>query len=137
MAAPPTPSTETETKNVVVEAKQMMEARRDELAPLAQEFQEVEHALSLLNGDGPTARQPQRRQQRRQSTASPTASASPPKGRAKELLDVVAKNPGISVADAAKRMKLQQANYLYRIKDRLVEEGHIRIENNGMVPVAS
>ncbi len=57
----------------------------------------------------------------------------PPKGaktRADETLDLIKANPGISVGDIAKQMKIRQ-NYLYRVTGQLQKSGAVRRRGGG------
>lgn len=63
--------------------------------------------------------------QRRASSnrSAPTRSGGNRKG---ELLSVIKANPGVTVAEAAEKLGLGSANYLYRVRDELVQEGAVR-----------
>ncbi len=66
----------------------------------------------------------------------PAGEAKPPvrrgrKGnRAKQFIEVVGKNPGITVTEAAAEMNIQP-NYLYRLAKDKVEAGEVIKEGNG------
>jgi hypothetical protein len=54
-------------------------------------------------------------------------------GRAGEALDLVRKNPGITVAEMADRLGMRQRNYLYRIMANLQSEGAVDKQGRGFV----
>jgi hypothetical protein len=54
-------------------------------------------------------------------------------GRAGEALDLVRKNPGITVAEMADRLGMRQRNYLYSIMANLQSEGAVDKQGRGFV----
>ena len=124
-----------------------IEARRRELAPLVEEYRQLEEAAAALQGvegNGGASRpvaaaapsRPARR--RRASGSTGTGRRGRPRGsgkRAQEALDLVAKQPGISIPELAKAMKIQP-NYLYRVLPGLEKDGKVKKKDKGWYPAA-
>lgn len=109
-------------KTVVRIAREMLEARIEELKPAIQEFQEIE---AMLNGMGATPRPAPRRRQ-----TSSSSEGSRQSERYDEFLGIIGRNPeGIKVAQIAEEMGLKTPNYLYRLRDRAVREDKIQVED--------
>jgi hypothetical protein len=108
--------------NTVDQARTLLERR---LRELDDERRQVETALSGL---GKTIRRaPARvsgraRRRRRGST------------RADQAVRLISQNPGISVSELGKKMKLNHPNYLYRVLPDLQKEGRIRRRGKGYHP---
>jgi hypothetical protein len=121
-----------------------IEARRRELAPLVEEYRQLEEAAAALQGvDGnsrtatatATAR-PTRR--RAASKPSGTGRRGRPRGsgkRAQQALDLVAGQPGITIPELAKAMKIQP-NYLYRVLPGLEQDGKVKKKDKGWFPAS-
>ncbi len=121
-----------------------IEARRRELAPLVEEYRQLEEAAAALQGvDGnsrtatatATAR-PTRR--RAASKPSGTGRRGRPRGsgkRAQQALDLVAGQPGITIPELAKAMK-NQPNYLYRVLPGLEQAGTVKMKDKGWFPAS-
>lgn len=110
-----------------------MRARLSELRPLVDEYHRLEAAVAALDGVGAPA--PARRA-RVSSTGSGRRGR--PKGsgtRAKQTLELVRQQPGITIPQLADAMGIKQ-NYLYRVVPDLVKDGQIRKEGRGLHPVA-
>ena len=73
----------------------------------------------------------------RRASARPAARPSRRGGntRAVQTLDLVRKQPGITIAELAKAMKIQ-ANYLYRVLPRLASEGQVKRDGQGWHPAS-
>ena len=73
----------------------------------------------------------------RRASARPAARSSRRGGntRAVQTLDLVRKQPGITIAELAKAMKIQ-ANYLYRVLPRLASEGQVKRDGQGWHPAS-
>jgi predicted Rossmann fold nucleotide-binding protein DprA/Smf involved in DNA uptake len=123
-----------------------IEARRRELAPLVEEYRQLEEAAAALQGvDGSSrasrpaaAAAPSRpaRRRRRASGSTGTGRRGRPRGsgkRAQQALDLVAGQPGISIPELAKAMKIQP-NYLYRVLPGLEKDGKVKKKNKGWYP---
>jgi hypothetical protein len=110
--------------NTVDQARTLLERR---LRELDEERRQVESALSGL---GKTIRRaPARvsgrgraRRRRRGGT------------RADQAVKIITQNPGISVSELGKKMKLNHPNYLYRVLPDLQKEGRIKRRGKGYHP---
>jgi hypothetical protein len=116
-----------------------IEARRRELAPLVEEYRQLEEAAAALQGvDGGGRSAPASRPApRRRSTGSAgTGRRGRPRGsgkRAQQALDLVAGQPGITIPELAKSMKIQP-NYLYRVLPGLEQDGKVKRKGKGWFP---
>ncbi len=124
-----------------------IEARKRELAPLVEEYRQLEEAAAALQGvegNGGSSRpaaaaaaapaRPARR--RRASGSTGTGRRGRPRGsgkRAQEALDLVAGQPGITIPELAKAMKIQP-NYLYRVLPGLEQDGKVKKKDKGWFP---
>jgi hypothetical protein len=109
--------------NTVDQARTLLERR---LRELEDERKQVEAALAGL---GRTARRTAgrargaaRRGRRRGST------------RADQAVRIIKQNPGITVSELGKKMKLNAPNYLYRVLPDLQKEGRIKRRGKGYHP---
>lgn len=123
-----------------------IEARRRELEPLVEEYRQLEEAAAALQGvDGGTSSAPARsrgktptRSRRRSSPSNGTGRRGRPRGsgkRAQQALDLVAGQPGITIPELAKAMKIQP-NYLYRVMPGLEQEGKVKRKDKGWYPAS-
>jgi len=125
-----------------------IEARRRELAPLVEEYRQLEEAAAALQGvDGgggasrpaAAAATPSRPARRRRSSGSTgTGRRGRPRGsgkRAQQALDLVAGQPGITIPELAKAMKIQP-NYLYRVLPGLEKDGKVKKKDKGWYPAS-
>jgi hypothetical protein len=122
-----------------------IEARRRELAPLVEEYRQLEEAAAALQGvdgnGGGRGRRPAAgttsAPKRRRSAASPgTGRRGRPRGsgkRAQQALDLVAGQPGITIPELAKAMTIQP-NYLYRVLPGLEQDGKVKKKDKGWYP---
>lgn len=109
------------------------------LAEINEERQRLERALAAL-GTKATRRGPSRPRGRK---AKSSASAAAPKrdrkrrsgGRADQAVQLIAKKPGMSAADVAKRMKIKP-NYLYRILGDLEKDGRVKKDGRQYYPAS-
>jgi hypothetical protein len=122
-------------------------ARLKELKPLVDEYARLEAAAAALDGLAPAA--PAKPARSRGARHAATAKGAPrrrgaangkprgrPKGtgtRAKEALDLVTANPGITIPEIAEQMGIKQ-NYLYRVLPGLADEGLVAKEGRGWRP---
>lgn len=121
-----------------------IEARRRELAPLVEEYRQLEEAAAALqgvdgNGRSATTATPSR-PSRRRAASRPSGSGrrGRPRGsgkRAQQALDLVAGQPGITIPELAKAMKIQP-NYLYRVLPGLEQDGKVKKKDKGWFPAA-
>ena len=129
------------------EKRDEIHQRLKELKPLVDEYARLEAAAAALDGLGPTvAAKPGRSRAARRAAA---AKATPrrrgaangkgrgrPKGtgtRAKEALELVTVNPGITIPELAEKMGIKQ-NYLYRVLPGLASDGLVTKEGRGWHP---
>jgi hypothetical protein len=112
--------------DTVDKARALLEQRRKELR---QELRRIESAITGLGGGkrGPgrprgSAATRARRRGRRGG------------GRADQAVRIITDNPGIGVADLAKKMRLKAPNYLYRVLPGLEKEGRIKKRGRGYHP---
>jgi hypothetical protein len=129
-----------------------IEARRRELEPLVEEYRQLEEAAAALQGVNGTSSAGAARATRRASSARRSTSgrrrggtATAPAGarrrgrprgsgkRAQQALDLVAKQPGITIPELAKGMKIQP-NYLYRVLPGLEQDGKVKKKGKGWFP---
>lgn len=123
-----------------------IEARRRELAPLVEEYRQLEEAAAALQGvDGApsgggskrAAAAPARPARRRRASGSAgSGRRGRPRGsgkRAQQALDLVAGQPGITIPELAKAMKIQP-NYLYRVLPGLEQDGKVKKKDKGWFP---
>ncbi len=111
-----------------------IDKRLKELRPLHDEFLRLERARDALQGIEAPRRGPGRP---RGSTGGRSTNGRRRRRRggtrAEQTLNEVRQNPGITVADLADRLGMQQRNYLYRIMGNLQSEGSVRKEGRGFV----
>jgi hypothetical protein len=122
------------------------EARRaieDRLSLLRDEIKRLETAAAALGGGGggTTRRGPGRprgstNRRSRGASGSTGRRRGRPRGsgtRALEAEKLVRENPGISIGDLAKKMKIKP-NYLYRVMPQLQKDGKVRKRGSGWHP---
>ena len=120
------------------------EARRaieDRLSLLRDEIKRLETAAAALagGGGGTTRRGPGRPRgstNRRSRGSTGTRRRGRPRGsgtRALEAEKLVRENPGISIGDLAKKMKIKP-NYLYRVLGDLEKEGRVKKQGRQYYP---
>ena len=118
-----------------------VQARRDELAPLAAEFNEVDALWAVLSGQNNgatvspsvTAKRVSKRPAQRQMAKRAGNRRGRPAGsghRATEALGFIAKNPGATTNDIAAALGIK-ANYLYRVLPTMVEAGQVVKDGTG------
>jgi hypothetical protein len=108
--------------NTVDQARTLLERR---LRELDEERKQVEAALAGLGRSarrGPGRPRGTARRRRRGST------------RADQAVRLIKANPGISVSELGKKMKLNHPNYLYRVLPDLQKEGRIKRRGTGYHP---
>ena len=105
--------------NTVDQARTLLERR---LRELDDERKQVEAALAGLGQSarrGPGRPRGTRRRRGRGST------------RADQAVRLIKANPGISVSELGRKMKLNHPNYLYRVLPDLEKEGRIKRSGKG------
>ncbi len=106
------------------------------LQELKQEVEQLEAARSALTGSRRGPGRPRR------AASTPRRGRRPgrPRGRrggntrARQTLELVQRQPGISIPEIAAAMKIEP-NYLYRVLPKLVQEGQVRRDGKGWHPV--
>jgi ribosomal protein S25 len=125
--------------DVLRELRSSLEKRLRELEPLITEHAQVRKALEALEGVGrrtqTTAGSAARRSRATKATSTARRRGRPrgTGGRAQEALAHVHKQPGITIAELAKRMKIKP-NYLYRVLPQLEKDGKLRKRDKGYHP---
>jgi hypothetical protein len=110
------------------EKRKEIDARLRELRPLVDEYQRLEKASAALSGvGGQAAAAPRRRSGRRGGRPRGTGT------RAREALEMVRANPGITIKELADSMGIK-ANYLYRVMPALESEGQVKKQGGGWHP---
>ena len=123
------------------EKKREIAERLKELRPLVEEYHRLEAAQRALEGAVVQAapRPAPRRSGSGRSASNGSSSSSSgagrgrPRGtgtRAKQALEIVSANPGISIPDLAEQMGIKQ-NYLYRVLPGLEQDGLVHKEGRG------
>jgi hypothetical protein len=110
--------------NTVDQARTLLERR---LRELDDERKQVESALAGL---GRSAR---RRVGRPRGTTT-TRRRRSGSTRADQAVRLIKQNPGITVSELGKKMKLNAPNYLYRVLPDLQKEGRIKRRGKGYHP---
>lgn len=110
------------------------------LRELKEEVSRLEAARAALAGD---RRRPGRPRGSASSTTRRRTTRRPgrPRGRrsgrtrANQALDLVRKQPGITIPDIAKALKIEP-NYLYRVMPKLVADGQVKRQGQGWHPAS-
>jgi CRP-like cAMP-binding protein len=128
-------ATVTPMPDFLEEKKREIDGRLNELRPLVEEFHRLEAASAALSGVPASGSRTKAPAHKRAASAKPagTAKRGRPKGsgqRAKEALDLVRAQPGITIPDLATAMGIKQ-NYLYRVMPQLQKDGMIRKQGRG------
>jgi len=111
--------------NTVDQARTLLERRLRELD------EERKHVEAALAGLGRSAR---RGPGRPRGTASSTTRRRSGSTRADQAVRIIKQNPGISVSELGRKMKLNHPNYLYRVLPDLQKEGRIKRKGKGYHP---
>jgi hypothetical protein len=111
--------------NTVDQARTLLERR---LRELDDERKQVEAALAGL---GRSAR---RGPGRRRGATTATSRRRRGSTRADQAVRIIKQNPGISVSELGRKMKLNHPNYLYRVLPDLQKEGRIKRKGRGYHP---
>ena len=110
--------------NTVDQARTLLERR---LRELDDERKQVEAALTGL---GRSARRGPSRARRSNTTTRRRRGST----RANQAVRIIKQNPGITVSDLGRKMKLNHPNYLYRVLPDLQKEGRIKRKGKGYHP---
>jgi predicted Rossmann fold nucleotide-binding protein DprA/Smf involved in DNA uptake len=123
--------------DVLSEIRESLERRLRELEPLIEEHAQVRKALDALKGAGTRAHRTAETARTRRPTAAKAATPSRARGRPRgsggrtqQALKLVREQPGITIADMAKHMKIK-ANYLYRVLPQLEKDGRVKKQGKG------
>lgn len=111
--------------NTVDQARTLLERR---LRELDDERKHVEAALAGLG------RSPRRGPGRPPGSTSSSTRRRRGSTRADQAVRIIKQNPGISVSELGRMMKLNHPNYLYRVLPDLQKEGRIKREGTGYHP---
>jgi hypothetical protein len=111
------------------------------LSELRQEVSRLEAALAALGGarrgpGRPPGSGTRKTRARRTTSGRRTGARRGRRGgntRANQALELVRQNPGITIPDVAKAMKIQP-NYLYRVLPELAKEGQVKKDGKGWSP---
>ena len=99
-----------------------------ELAPLVDEYRQLEDAMAALEGRAAAPARPARERASGNGTAAAGgARRGRRKGsgtRANEAIKLVEERPGITIPELAQAMGIKQ-NYLYRVMPTLADEGKV------------
>jgi CRP-like cAMP-binding protein len=116
------------------EKRKEIQARLKELRPMVDEYQRLEAADRALGGmDSKPAAAATTTTRRRRATSSSGGRRGRPRGsgtRGAQALELVAKQPGITIPELAAAMGIKQ-NYLYRVMPGLAKEGKVRKSGRG------
>jgi len=122
----------------------------DRLTELGDEVSRLEAARAALIGNGRAPASGGSRPRSRRPAAVSTAAHAPagetsrrpgrPRGRragtrAAQALDLVHRQPGITIPELAKEMSIEP-NYLYRVLPKLASEGQVKRDGQGWHPVS-
>jgi hypothetical protein len=110
--------------NTVDQARTLLERR---LRELDDERKQVEAALSGLGRSA-------RRRAGRPRGSGTTRRRRSGSTRADQAVRIIKQNPGITVSELGKKMKLNAPNYLYRVLPDLQKEGRIKRRGKGYHP---
>lgn len=110
--------------NFLEEKRSEIEARLKELRPLHEEYLTLQKAKAALDGVDRPARTSATGRGRR---GRPRGSG----GTSAKALEVIRQNPGISVSELARELKMRHPNYLYRVLPQLAEQGAVRKDGQG------
>jgi hypothetical protein len=121
--------------NTVKEIDERLRELRDEVSRL-----EAAHS-ALTRGRGRPGRPRRSRagatgsrtRERRSSTQTRPLTRRGGNTRANQALNLVRKQPGVTIPELAKAMRIQP-NYLYRVLPRLASEGQVKREGQGWHP---
>jgi hypothetical protein len=107
------------------EKRSEIDARLKELKPLHDEYLTLQKAKEALEG----VERPKRSAAgaRRGRRGRPRGSG----GTSKKALAVIRKNPGITVSQLARELKMRHPNYLYRVLPQLESQGAVRKDGTG------
>ena len=111
--------------NFLEEKRSEIEQRLKELKPLHEEYLTLQKAKEALDG----VERPRRAGStpRRGRRGRPRGSG----GTAANALEAIRQNPGITVSELARALKMRHPNYLYRVLPQLEAQGAVRKDGKG------
>jgi hypothetical protein len=121
------------------EKRKEIDARMRELRPMVDEYNRLEQAASALSGVGGGTQRASAAPRRRTGGGGGGGGnrrRGRPRGsgnRAKQALELVRAQPGITIGQMASAMKIQP-NYLYRVMPTLESEGQVVKRDKGWHP---
>ena len=101
---------------------------KSRLAVLREETREIEQALAAVKGKSQTKAKAASKTKAKAKSSNGRRGRKP--GRAPQFISLVEKNPGVTISEAAKQMKIKP-NYLYRISADLLSDGRITKDGHG------
>ena len=111
-----------------------LEQRLEDLRPLHEEYLRLERAKAALDGlEAPSP--PPRGRPRRSAPSGNGRRRRRREGgtRAEQTLEAVRQNPGMTVAELAEHLGIEQPNYLYRVLNDLRSQGAVDKQGRGFV----
>lgn len=116
-------------------------ARMRKIRPLVDEYQQLEKALEALEGVSGPRRGPGRPpgSTNRRGPGRPRGSGTKRRRRraggtrGQQVTQLVKANPGITVPELGKKMKMSRPNYLYKVMGELESDGLVRKQGRGYV----
>ena len=111
--------------NFLEEKRSEIDARLKELKPLHDEYLTLQKAKEALEGVNRPRRASSPHKGRRRGR--PRGSG----GTSAKALKVIRENPGITVSELARQMKMRHPNYLYRVLPQLEAQGAVRKDGKG------
>jgi hypothetical protein len=111
--------------NFLEEKRSEIDARLKELKPLHEEYLTLQKAKAALDGVNKPARAAAGA--RRGKRGRPPGSG----GTAAKALETIRQNPGITVTELARELKMRHPNYLYRVLPQLEAQGAVRKDGTG------
>lgn len=117
----------------LTEKRSEIDRRLKELKPLHEEYLRLEQAVSALESvDGSRQRGPGRpRGGSRRAATRRRRRGHRGATRAQQALELVRKNPGITVSELGTELGIAQKNYLYRVMAGLQSDGSVRKQGRG------
>ena len=113
--------------NFLEEKRSEIEARLKELKPLHDEYLTLQKAKEALDGVDRPKRAPGAGTRRTGKRGRPRGSG----GTSAKALAAIRQNPGITVTELARELKMRHPNYLYRVLPQLEAQGAVRKDGKG------
>ena len=111
-----------------------LEQRLEDLRPLHEEYLRLERAKAALDGLEAPSSPPRGRPRRSASSGNGRRRRRREGGtRAEQTLEAVRQKPGMTVAELAEHLGIEQPNYLYRVLNDLRSQGAVDKQGRGFV----